>query len=215
MSQKRGRFIVLEGTDGSGTTTQCRLLCRRLSEAGVVCVETREPTDGPVGRLLRAALEKRLDGGSLDWTTLALLFAADRTWHVDNEILPALQRGHWVVSDRYTLSSLIYQTATAPDPDAARGWIEQINARALVPDVTIVLDVPASVAESRRAIRGGPEELFDKQELQQRLARAYLEAERYDSSHIVHVDGSAALEAVAAEVHDEVTSRWCAGEGAR
>jgi dTMP kinase len=215
VSETRGRFIVLEGTDGSGTTTQSRLLCHRLSEAGVPCVVTREPTDGPVGRLLRAALEKRLEGGVLDWKTLALLFAADRTWHVENEILPALARGEWVISDRYTLSSLIYQTITSPEPSTARKWIEQINARALVPDVTLVLDVSASVAEARRANRGGPEELFDKRELQNRLAQAYLDAEHYDSSTIVHVDGSVELEVVAADIHREVMSRWATSAAPR
>jgi dTMP kinase len=173
-------------------------------DEGVSCVETREPTAGPIGRLLRAALERRLDGGRLDWKTLALLFAADRTWHVENEILPALAEGRWVVSDRYTLSSLIYQSATAPEPAEARDWVQQINARALVPDLTIVLDVAAETAEARRAARGGPEELFDARELQHRLARAYVNAEQYDSSTIVHVDGTLALEVVAAKVHAEV-----------
>jgi dTMP kinase len=129
----------------------------------------------------------------LDWQSLALLFAADRLDHVACEIEPALSSGQCVVSDRYTLSSLIYQSVTAPTPEAARHWVQTLNQYALVPDLVIVLDVAPDVAEHRRRIRGGKEELFDRREVQDKLALAYLEADRYLGGPVVHIDGSLPL----------------------
>lgn len=210
---RTGRFIVIEGTDGSGTTTQTELLVQALGGLGIAAHPTREPTPGPVGRLLREALEKRLvrdakRQATLDWTTFALLFAADRTDHVRDEITPLLEQGTWVVSDRYDLSSLIYQSLTAPDPDAALEWVRQVNAQALRPDLVVVLDVDADTAAARRRARGGPEELFERRELQAKLAAAYLEAERYaPADALEHLDGVNAVPDVAARLFDIVRSR--------
>lgn len=213
MSSTRGRFVVLEGTDGSGTTTQCEVLVAALSAIGIRALATREPTAGPVGQLLRAALEKRLMRGAerqatLDWTTLALLFAADRADHVTNELEPTLANGTWVVSDRYDLSSLIYQSLTAPEPEAALVWVRELNVNALRPDLVIVLDVDAEVAAARRLARGGAEELFERRELQARLALAYLAAERYAPAEaLVHVDGALPKADVSARLVELVRSR--------
>src|SRR5579864_7294663 len=109
---KRGLFIVLEGLDGAGTTTQLVRLAERLRRAGERVVATAEPTDGPIGALIRQALRRRLvhrDGRALTDESLALLFAADRVDHVAGEIEPALARGQHVLCDRYVLSSLAYQ----------------------------------------------------------------------------------------------------------
>jgi dTMP kinase len=220
VSAKLGRFIVLEGTDGSGTTTQCGLLVRALAAIGVKARPTREPTEGPIGQLLRAALEKRLvraSGGpaTFDWATFSLLFAADRADHVREEIRPIIDRGEWVVSDRYDLSSLIYQSLTAPEPDAALSWVHACNARAIRPDLVIVLDVDAEVAEQRRSVRGGPAELFEQRELQRQLAHAYCCAERFaPADALVHVDGRASIDAVAASVLREVHARFLDRESA-
>ncbi len=213
MSTTRGRFVVLEGTDGSGTTTQCEALVEALSAIGIPAVATREPTAGPVGQLLRAALEKRLMRGAelhrtFDWTTFALLFAADRTDHVANEIAPALAKGTWVVSDRYDLSSLIYQSLTASEPAAALAWVRQLNVHALRPDLVVVLDVDAEVAAARRLARGGAEELFERRELQARLALAYLAAETYAPAELlVHLNGSLPKAEVSARLLEIVRSR--------
>jgi dTMP kinase len=206
MSSPRGRFVVIEGTDGSGTTTHCELLVAALKSIGIPVLATREPTAGPVGQLLRAALELRLAlsfgrASSLHWTTLALLFAADRTDHVTEEIAPALASGVWVVSDRYDLSSLIYQSLTAPDPDSALRWVRELNAQAMRPDLVLVIDVDAEVAEQRRRERGGSEELFERQELQMRLVEAYRDAERFaPRDALVHIDGTGTKSEVGARV---------------
>ena len=108
----RGRFIVLEGIDGSGTTTQLERAVACVAGLGHRATATREPSDGPVGHLLREALLGRLhmpDGEKLDGRTMALLFAADRIDHLQREIEPQLAAGTSVLSDRYLLSSLAYQ----------------------------------------------------------------------------------------------------------
>ena len=102
-----GKLIVLEGIDGSGTTTQARLLCEWLAGRGVAVHLTREPSDGPVGRLIREILHGAHAPVAGD--TMALLFAADRVDHLSREVLPALDRGTHVVTDRYYHSSLAYQ----------------------------------------------------------------------------------------------------------
>lgn len=209
-----GRFIVLEGTDGSGTTTQCELLVQALGRRGFRAMATREPTRGPVGQLLRAALEKRLSRGAgettqLDWRAMALLFAADRVDHVVEEIEPALNGGFWVVSDRYDLSSLIYQSLTAPPGSSALPWLRELNVKARRPDLVVVLDVDASDAERRRLSRGAPEELFERRELQLKLVEAYRDAERFAQQDcVVHVDGGGNIAEVAASVLAAVDQRF-------
>jgi dTMP kinase len=203
VSTLRGRFIVLEGVDGCGSTTQTRQLVAALGASGRAARATCEPSDGPLGTLIRAALERRLtasDGKTpkrLDWATLALLFAADRLDHVASVVEPALAEGAAVVSDRYTLSSIVYQSVTAPGVDDAVQWISSLNRVAIRPDLTLVLDVPVELAAERRRARGGPEELFDALSLQERLAAAYAQAEQLSpAERIVHVSGVGPVEAV-------------------
>lgn len=199
---KRGVFVVLEGIDGCGSTTQARRLVRELEDRGTDALFTCEPSEGPLGRLIRAALEHRLtdQGGtqhSLDWVTLALLFAADRADHVENVVRPALARGAVVVSDRYDLSSLAYQSVSAGSPRGAVSWIRELNSRVPRPDLTIVLDVSAEIAERRRRARAHADELFEVPELQERLAETYKRAESLvPNDPLVHLDGEAPLREV-------------------
>ena len=156
MQSTRGLFIVVEGIDASGSTTQASRLSAYLRERGSRVVQTHEPSDGPAGMLIRLALNRRLsapawapeDGepafASLDPLALALLFAADRRDHVATRVEPALAHGIHVVSDRYALSSLAYQGLHA---DAE--WILAINRHAPVPDLTVFLDLPARQADDR------------------------------------------------------------------
>jgi dTMP kinase len=158
-----GLLIALEGIDGSGTTTQAMRLGQHFGSRAHV---TREPSTGPVGQLLR-----RILGGEhapVDPAVVALLFAADRRDHLAREVEPALAQGRLVITDRYLLSSLAYQTITAE-----RAWVAQLNAHARPADLTVLLDLPVEVAAARRQARGGQEELFDARELQERVAIAY------------------------------------------
>ena len=206
-----GMFFVIEGIDGAGTTTQAERLTSRLKSKGLPAIGTREPTAGPVGALLRQALTHRFvvpghhGPRPPGWKTMALLFAADRLDHLEAEIVPNLVDGVSVVSDRFDLSSLAYQSATSNDADAAVEWLRQLNRHARRPDLTVVIDVPANIAIQRRVARGTPEELYEGAELQRRLAEAYLAAERLvPGDRLVHVDGTASVEAVADAIWAEI-----------
>jgi len=183
--ERRGPLIAIEGIDGAGTTTQARRLARWLEAGGRPAHLTREPSDGPIGRLLRAIL-----GGAhapVDPAAVALLFAADRLDHVAREIEPARAAGRAVLSDRYVLSSLAYQAIAVP-----RDFVAAANARAPAPDLTLLVEVPADVAAARRAARGGPDELFDALDVQRRVAEAYrreADAARAAGERVVIVDG--------------------------
>lgn len=206
-----GVFVVVEGVDGCGSTTHARLLAKALRVTGRETLLTCEPTNGPIGGLIRQILQRRLFVADASgprgfaWTTMALLFAADRLDHLDAQVLPVLREGGVVVSDRYDLSSLAYQSATAPDAHAAIPWIRELNSRALRPDVTIVIDVPADVAEERRRNRGGVEEMFEHRALQERLVGIYAEAEALvPGDRVVHVSGLGSAEEVGRRILEAV-----------
>jgi dTMP kinase len=191
----------LEGIDGSGTTTQAQILVAALERAGTPARFTHEPSTGPLGRLLRQLLLGGAEGLSRSWDGMALLFAADRLDHVAREIEPALAAGITVVCDRYDLSSIAYQSATAPEGESAVPWLQAINQRARRPDLTLVLDVDPEVAELRRTQRGEPAELFERRDLQRRLAELYASAERLvPRDRLVHVRGDASVTEVQGDV---------------
>jgi dTMP kinase len=196
-----GRFIVLEGIDGSGTTTQGQALVAAFERAGQRAHFTHEPSGLPIGLLLRQLLSGGPELERPAWDALALLFAADRLQHLSSEIEPLLARGVTVVSDRYDLSSLAYQSATAPGGAAELPWLRAINQRARRPDVTLVFDVDAAVAEQRRAQRGGRPELFERRELQARLAAIYARAEELvPGDALLHLDANGTRDEVEANV---------------
>ncbi|WP_084736490.1 dTMP kinase [Cystobacter ferrugineus] len=198
-ARRRGLLIVLEGLDGAGTTTQVERLAAALKAEGHSVLTTREPSDGPVGVLIRQALTGRvvLPGGAgpLAPETLALLYAADRTDHLRARVLPALEAGQVVLSDRSVLSSLAYQGASLP-----MEWVEAINSHAIPADLTLFVQVSIEVAARRRAVRGGPEELFDAEEKQRRISQQYEAAIalRGAREQVVRIDGDASVEAVTA-----------------
>ena len=192
----KGHFVVLEGVDGAGTTTQARLLHEALVREDVPVHLTAEPSDGPVGMVIRQALSGRLVVKGMSglrpprWPTMALLFAADRMDHLESEILPNLADGITVLSDRYVYSSLIYQTETSGD-FGNLPWVETINGLAPRPDLTIVLDVGAAEASRRLRHRREVEQIYDDGELQERLAQRYRELPaRYAGDRIELVDGN-------------------------
>lgn len=208
-----GLFVVVEGIDGSGSTTHTKLLGKALRQRGLKVVETFEPSPGPIGSMIRQVLQRRLfvadatGPRAFAWSTMALLFAADRMDHLDSTIVPALREGAIVLSDRYDLSSLAYQSVTSPNGDKVVPWIRELNAAALRPDLTIVIDVPVEVAEERRRARGGPEEMFETRELQTRLCAVYDEAEKLvPLDRVTHVSGVGAMSDVAASIFNAVVA---------
>jgi len=194
----RGVFVVLEGGDGCGKSTQAQLLVSRLRDLGREVVATREPGATEAGAAIRTLV---LGAGDLDPRAEALLIAADRAEHVAEVIRPALERGAVVVSDRYIPSSLAYQ-------GVARGLgVEEIVGLSdwatggLKPDVVVVLDVPAGEAAGRRT---GPQDRMEREPDSFRLAvnQAYRDlAVRFGWAI---VDGREPVEKVAEDVWELV-----------
>jgi dTMP kinase len=206
-----GRFIVLEGIDGSGTTTQAQRLVAALQQHGRAALFTCEPSSGPIGKQIRQLLGASGDEASRGWDTLALLFAADRLDHVAREIRPALAAGTIVICDRYDLSSYAYQSATALPGTDPLPWLRALNQRAPRPDLTLVLDVDPDIAEQRRHARGLPAELFERRDLQRRLAQLYAGAEQLvPGDTLLHIAADAGLPEVTERVWRAVAARLAA-----
>ena len=205
IAESAAPFVVIEGIDGSGTTTHARLLTSWLAEQGLQVESTCEPSAGPVGRLVRDVLGGPSEAEPPGWAVMALLFAADRMDHAERTILPATRSGRWVICDRYDLSSLVYQSVTATTAEPVVAWIRELNLRVPRPDLTIVLDVAPEVAEQRRLRRGGSREIYDDAALQTRLANTYGRAEDLvPEDRVVHVRAELPVEAVAARVVEVV-----------
>jgi dTMP kinase len=142
-----GRFLVLEGGDGSGKSTQARLLAEALRDRGVTVCETFEPGATATGAVIRELLLHRPE--AIAPPTEALLMAADRAQHVEEQIVPALERGEWVVCDRFLPSSLVYQGVVRGIGVAEVEALNRIATARAQPDLVIVVDVPDAVAAQR------------------------------------------------------------------
>ncbi len=193
-------LIVLEGLDGAGTTTQARRLVDDLDAAGRPAHLTREPSDGPIGRLIREMLTggHAIANAAISQTTFGLLFAADRMDHLQREVEPALAAGTVVVSDRWYHSSLAYQGT-----GAERTWIALLNGRARRPDLTLLLRVRPEVAAERRVAAGRAQELFEDLAMQRKVAAGYDEvmaACRDTGERVEVLDGEQSLDQVAAAI---------------
>ncbi|MGC9209989.1 MAG: dTMP kinase [Acidilobus sp.] len=144
-----GALVAVEGIDGSGLTTHSRLLAQSLTSVGIRSVYTKEPTEGPLGQVIRSQLAEP----SPDPTLMALLFAADRAWHLRSDpslpggkgVLGAIEQDYVVVCDRYKYSSIAYQGAAGVSQD----WLWSLNSFAREADIIVYIDVPVDVALSR------------------------------------------------------------------
>jgi len=150
----RGRFIALEGGEGTGKSTQASLLAAALAERGIACEVTREPGGTPGAEAIRTLL---LDPALPGWEPAAeaLLFAAARSDHVAKRIEPALKAGRWVICDRFVDSSLAYQGDAAGLGEGAIRTLHQIGSNGLYPDVTLLLDAGPDTTASRISARDG------------------------------------------------------------
>lgn len=197
-------FVVIEGLDGAGTTTQTGLVAEGIRQRGKRVVVTREPTDGPVGRMIRSVL--RGEEGSADRTTLPWLFAADRKEHLFHEIEPAQENGNWVVCDRYYHSSLAYQSLELPLEK-----VLALNSTFQVPDLTIFLRVPVQECLRRIGARGQEAEMFERREELEKISSRYDDVISLLGSFgepIVEVDGTADPHDIAAAILDVIDDRF-------
>lgn len=174
-----GRFIVLEGPDGSGTTLHTAMLADRLRAKGIEVLQTCEPTSGPIGVFIREHLKKQ----TLPSNALQLLFTADRAWHLTNEVIPALERGSTVISDRYALSTVVYAEALGIDPIG----LQQVNDRFVKPDVQLLLLPPFEVCQERLGKRI-ERDILEEDSLQKRVYEAY--KKRAEEQGIPLIDSS-------------------------
>jgi len=189
---RKGHFICLEGLDGSGKSTQARFLAERLRKTHKV-VLTVEPSYGRIGTFIRNSYlygEKRLSS-----VVEALLFAADRVDHVQNEIIPALEAGKVVVSDRYVYSSLAYQGAAGLGLE----WIEKINVYAIRPDLALFLDVELETVMLRLKPR---KSVMENLETQKKVRSFYLDLAK--TGLLKRVDGNKAKSEIAEEIFSVV-----------
>ena len=193
-------FISFEGIDGSGKSTQARLLADHLRARGHETVLTREPGGSGGAEQIRALL---VEGGQERWSpeTELLLFNAARRDHVERLIRPALDRGAWVVSDRFADSSRVYQGVAR---DCNRQLVEALHCLVIgiEPDLTFLIDMDPAAALARSKARGGAEDRFESLglEFQQRLRAGFLALAREYPDRIRVIDGEGPEDAVAARV---------------
>lgn len=200
----RGNFIAFEGIDGSGKSTQVQLLNARLRQEGICCYTTMEPTDSPIGSLIRQILTGRI---KTDNRAIAGLFVADRLDHLLNDvngILAKIDEGITVITDRYYFSSYAYNSVDMP-----MEWVIKANEQSsllLRPTVTIFIDVEPEVAIERIAKNRFHRELFEKKSRLVKVRENYRKAFRLleQEEKVVIVDGSQPQEKISGLVWEEV-----------
>jgi len=192
-----GLFIVFEGIDGTGKSTQVSLLAEKLRQLGYVVVATREPTEGPYGRRIRELFHDRT---AVSQAEELELFIADRSQHVREVIEPALTRGCVVISDRYYLSTMAYQGANGMDPE----MILKKNAGFPVPDLAIILEIEPTRGIQRIQNQRNEHPNTFEQETNLRKAAEIFKGMKFD--FIRRIDGSGSVENVHHQVLGEVAS---------
>ncbi|HEX8481772.1 MAG TPA: dTMP kinase [Allosphingosinicella sp.] len=198
----RGRFISLEGGEGAGKSTQLKALARALRGRGLEAVETREPGGSPGAEAIRGLL---LQGEVDRWTprTEALLFAAARSDHVARTIEPALASGKWVLSDRYIDSSLAYQGGAGGVGMGNIMKLHEIGSNGLLPDRTLLLDLPQPDAASREFARDeGKLDRFGRKggDYHEALAAAFRSLAAEDPGRFRIIDAGGSVEEVTARL---------------
>ena len=165
-NQYTGKFIAFEGLDGAGSTTQAEKLTRYLKERGEKVHLTKEPTNNLIGGMIRGQLTK-------EWRTgpecLQLLFTADRAHHLEKEVIPLLKQGITVITDRYFFSSVAFGSLGIAD----REWLQKINDRFILPDITFMLNVSPRICLQRINESRFHLELFEEEENMEKIWRTY------------------------------------------
>jgi dTMP kinase len=193
---QKGFFVCIEGLDKSGKTTQSILLVEALCKKGFDAIYTTEPSDREIGRFIRKYILQRKD--RVPTVIEALLFAADRADHIENEIKPMLKKGKIVVSDRYVYSSLAYQGAAGLSLD----WIKGINNQVLKPDLAIYLDVPVEVLIQRYQ---SAKSVMEKIDTQKKVEEIYLKL--VQEKELIRINGKRSMGEAAKDIQAMVLDR--------
>ena len=196
----RGKFITIEGIEGVGKSTNMAVLLERIVAAGYKVLTTREPGGTPLAEEIRDIVQHRSDEPIPEIAELLLIFAA-RSLHVNNVILPALEAGTWVISDRYTDSSRAYQGGGRGIP------METINQLAdwvhgdAWPDLTILLDAPVEIGMQRAGDRSAPDRFEqERHDFFERVRECYLQLAIHEPSRFVIIDTTRSLDEVKADI---------------
>ena len=204
----RGRFITLEGGEGAGKSTQQNRLVARLSELGFDVVATREPGGSVGGVAIRDLL---VNGPPERWSavTEVLLMNAARRDHIERRIHPALERGAFVVCDRFADSTRAYQGAGGEADTAFIETVERHVVGDVRPDLTLILDLPVEEGLHRAAHRGGGEARFEAKgiEFHQRLRQGFLDIAAAEPQRCVVIDSHQSQEVVAEAIWEAVQAR--------
>ena len=206
----RGRFVTFEGGEGSGKSTQIRLLAERLDAARLSAIVTREPGGSPGAEIIRHLVLSGM-GKLLGPDAETLLFAAARDDHVHSVIEPALAQGIWVLCDRFSDSTRVYQGRLGKVAPAVLNAMQRVTIGDLKPDLTFILDVPVELGLQRAAARRGKGEpdRFDAEDFafHQDLREAYRQIAAAEPQRCVLIDASADAATVAARVWSALRER--------
>lgn len=204
-----GKFITFEGIDGSGKSTQLRMLAGSLRERGIDLIMTQEPGGTPLGRRLRDAFLETEE--SVTPIAELLLFAADRAQHVEFLIRPALAQGRVVISDRYADATFAYQGAGRGFDEKTVNNVIKLATSGLKPDLTLFFDIPIAVALERMNARGESGERanrmdFETVEFYERVREAYLGIASREPKRFQIVDASGSVDEIQRRVLELVTA---------
>jgi dTMP kinase len=211
----RGRFITFEGGEGSGKSTQIKTLAERLNGAKLRAIVTREPGGSPGAEIIRHLVLSGM-GKLLGPDAETLLFAAARDDHVHTVIQPALNQGIWVLCDRFSDSTRVYQGRVGHVAPGLLNAMQRVTIGDLKPDLTFILDVPVEVGMQRAAVRrgAGAPDRFEAEDLRfhQELRDAYRQIAADEPQRCVLIDANADAGAVAAKVWAAVRDRFFAAK---
>ena len=189
-----GFFVDIEGLDGSGSSTQVKLVAKELKKEGVKPYLTKEPTKGPIGKLVRSALEGQWN--SLPPASVQLLFAADRGRHLNEEIIPKLEKGKMIITDRYAWSSVAFGSV-----HLSKEWLMELNRDFILPDLTIFIEVTPEICLKRLEKEKKEVRLFEEEEhLEQTWDTYHWLAQKFWWAQIAVVDGERKVEEVTEEI---------------
>jgi len=213
MSQRRGRFITVEGGEGAGKSSNLAYVQSLLEAAGKTVLFTREPGGTPLGESIRELLLGHQHTGMADETELLLMFAA-RAEHLQQKILPALEAGTWVLCDRFTDASYAYQGAGRGIARERIATLERYVQGDLRPDLTLLLDLPVETGLARAGSRSAPDR-FEKEALSffDRVRLGYLAIAEAEPQRVKVIDAAPALEQVQRQIAGVIQAFLAAQDG--